>query len=53
VGVNTATIGKNKEAFLEASRVVALGFNVEKPTSSQQNAGHSHTIKIIWPISNI
>jgi len=53
VGENTNTIRKNKEAYLAASRVVALGFNVEKPTSHQKNAGQNHTIKTMWPVSNI
>jgi len=53
VGENTNTIRENKEASLTANRVVATGFNVEKPTSRQQNASQSHTIKIMWPISNI
>jgi hypothetical protein len=53
VGKNTNTIRKNKEASLVASRMVALGFNVEKPTSRQQNAGQNHTIIIVWPISYI
>jgi hypothetical protein len=53
VGKNTNTIRKNKEAYLVASRVVALGFNVEKPTSRQQNSGQNHTINIVWSISYI
>jgi hypothetical protein len=53
VGENTNTIGINKEASLAASRVVDLGFNAEKPKSRQQNAGQNHTMKIMWPISNV